>query len=221
MKSMGLAYFGILIFRSKVIYEDNDVKTNDTLPENLKQMVEALSFEQAVPLGDMDGTPILAVKITDEKEDLIKEASLMCELKASVFNIDFGKDTIALCFVQVRLNKNANMIYTAGYDLNVQKQFEDCYSLLNMKKYGLLVASNNIHEFISFENKFEAEFDPREVLNYAKKTASTYTHEKYIEVSYALKSQARSAADLWTYLNQLAPFEKSWYARMNMGRVDA
>ena len=194
------------------------MKTNETLPENLRKMVEALSLEQAVPLGDMEGTPILAVKIADENEHLIKEGGLMCELKASVFNIDFGEDTIALCFAQVRLNKSPDMIYTASYDLNVEKQFEDCYSLLNMKKYGLLVSSSNIHEFIGFENKFEAEFEPRTVLNHAKKTANDYSHEKYVEASYALKSQARSAADLWTYLNQLAPFEKSWYARMNMGR---
>jgi len=196
------------------------LKTNDTLPENLQKMVEALSIGQAIPLGDMEDTPVLAVKIADDNEALIKEGGLMCELKASVLNIDFDEDTIALCFAQVRLNKSPDMIYTASYDLNIEKQFEDCYSLLNMKKYGLLVASNKIHEFIGFKNKFEAEFDPRVVLNYAKETANSYTHEKYVEVSYALKSQARSAADLWTYLNQLAPFEKSWYARMNMGRSD-
>ena len=184
-------------------------------------MVDALSIEQAVPLGDMEGTPVLAVKIADENESFIKEGGLMCELKASVFNIDFGEDTIALCFAQVRLNKSPNMIYTAAYDLNIEKQYEDCYSLLNMKKYGLLVATSKVHEFIAFENTFEAEFDPRTVIKHAKETASSYTHDKYVEVSYALKSQARSAADLWTYLNQLAPFEKSWYARMNMGKSNA
>jgi len=196
------------------------MKRNETLPENLQQMVAALSLEQAVPVGDMDGTPILAVKLADENEHYIQDDSVMCELKASIFNIDFGEDTIALCFAQVRLNKSPDMIYTATYDLNIEKQFEDCYSLLNMKKYGLLVASNTIHEFIGFENKFEAEFDPRAVLEHAKTTANDYTHEKYVEVSYALKSQARSSADLWTYLNQLAPFEKSWYGRMNMGKSD-
>ena len=196
------------------------MKTNDTLPENLQQMVEALSFEQAVPLGDMEGTPVLAVKIADENEHYIKDGGLVCEIKASVFNIDFGEETIALCFAQVRLNKSPDMIYTAVYDLKVEKQFEDCYSLLNMKKYGLLVTSSTVHEFIGFENEFKADFDPRTVLNHAKEIASDYTHEKYVEVSYALKSQARSAADLWTYLNQLAPFEKSWYGRMNMGRSD-
>jgi hypothetical protein len=90
-----------------------------------------------------------------------------------------------------------------------------------MKKYGLLVGSSSIYEFMSFENVFEAEFDPRIVLNEAKATANDYTHEKFVEVSYAIKSQVRCAADLWTYLSELAPFEKSWYGRMNMGKSDA
>jgi hypothetical protein len=197
------------------------MQTNDTLPQNLKQMIDALSLEQAVPLGEMEGIPILAIKLSDENKHYIQEGGLLCELKASIFNVDFGDDIIALCFVQVRLEKSPELIFTVSYDLNVEKQFEDCYSLLNMKKYGLLVGSSSIYEFMSFENVFEAEFDPRIVLNEAKATANDYTHEKFVEVSYAIKSQVRCAAVLWMYLSELAPFEKSWYGRMNMGKSDA
>ena len=194
------------------------MNTNDTLPENLQGLMRSLSKEQAIPLGEMDNTPMLAVKIGTEFEHFIKDGGLASEMKASILNVDFEDNTIALCFVQVRLNQSDEMIYTATYDLNFEKQYEDCYALLNMKNYGLFVASENIHDFISFTTDFEAKFEPRAVLEYAKNESKNYKPQMFEEISYGLRTQASSPKALWDYLNTLAPFDQSWYGRIKMGK---
>ena len=114
---------------------------NDTLPDNLKGLVENLSTRQAIPLGTMYDIPFLAVKIPAEKESFIQDNPITCEIKPSVFNVDFHGETVAVCFIQVRLNGLDEYIYTATYDLTVDKQFSDCYALLNMRKKDSVAAS--------------------------------------------------------------------------------
>jgi len=166
------------------------VNTNDTLPENLQNLLQNLSTNQAIPLGEMDNTPMLAVKIGKEYEHFIKDGGLASEMKASILNVEFNDNVIALCFIQVRLNQSDEMIYTAVYDLNFPKQYDDCSSLLNMKNYGLFVASEEIHEFISFTTDFEAKFEPRAVLQYAKDESKNYSSEMFYEISHGLSAQA-------------------------------
>ena len=194
------------------------MNTNDTLPENLRNLVKSISIEQAIPLGEMDGTPMLGLKLPKAYEHFIKDGGLASELKASILNVEFDDKTIALCLVQVRLNQSDEMIYTAVYDLGVEKQYEDCYAILSMKSHGLFVASDDIHEFISFTTDFEAKFEPRVVLQYAKNETKNYTPEMFYEVSHGLRTQASSPKVLWDYLNKLAPYDQSWYGRIQMGK---
>ncbi len=191
---------------------------NNDLQDNLKALVGNLSLQMAVPLGSMSGLPFLAVKVLKEYEDLIEEGKVRCEMKPSVLNIDFGEETIALCFVQIRLNADDNLIYTVSYDLNIEKHYNDCIELLNMKKYGLLIASDTIHDFMAFDNTFEADFDPRAVAIYAKEQASDYSPELFAEASYAISSQANTRRELWDFLDEITPFDKRWYVRMTMNK---
>lgn len=191
---------------------------NDTLPENINRLIQTLSTQQAVPLGKVNEIPFLAIKLGVEDEKYIKEGGLSSELKASILNIDYEEDTFALCYVQVRLNGDNKFIYTVVYDLSNDKHYNDCFELLKMENYGLFIASDNIHDFVSFEAKFEANFKPRDILAYAKKKATSYIAEKFAEVSYGLSSQTNSKQELWDYLNYLAPYDKSWYGAMKISK---
>jgi hypothetical protein len=193
------------------------MNANEELPENLKGLIEALSVEQAIPMGMISGLPFLAVKIADE--EIAKEGALSCELKASILNIDYAEETVGLCFVQLRLNGQDKLIYTATYDLNNAKQYEDCDALLSMKKYGLFIATDEKHDFLAFDTNLKAEFDPRAVLSYAKNESSDYGGELSVEFAYAIRSQAVSARNLWDYLDLLAPYDKEWYGRMQMNKA--
>ena len=189
---------------------------NDTLPDNLKGLVENLSTRQAIPLGTMYDIPFLAVKIPAEKESFIQDNPITCEIKPSVFNVDFHGETVAVCFIQVRLNGLDEYIYTATYDLTVDKQFSDCYALLNMRKYGLFIASENLHDFLVFDAPFEAAFDPRNIIFGAKERSSDYSPELFRVVAHALYTQCENDTELWKHFETIAPFDKQWYARMQM-----
>ena len=194
------------------------MKTNDTLPQNMQDMIKSLSRGLAIPIGKMEDTPMLAVKVDVEDEQHIKDADFTSEFKASILNIEFGSEVFAMAYIQVRLNRRSDKVYTVTFDLNIQKQYDDCFELLNMQKYGLLVASDNIYEFISFNPKFEANFVPVQVLAGAKTKSTSYSPDKLLEISHALRSQVREDHDLWDYLNQLTPLDKSWYGYMKMGK---
>jgi hypothetical protein len=189
---------------------------NDSLPENLKGLISNLSTRQAMPLGTVSEIPFLALKIAPENEAYFLENPVVCELKPSVFNIDHDDVTVAVCFVQVRLNSRDDHIYTVIYDLNNEKQYGDCSALLNMRKYGLFIASDSVHDFLAFEAPFEAAFDPRDVIAEAKAKSTAYTPEEFNTVAHALYSQCENDAALWNRFHELAPLEKQWYARMRM-----
>lgn len=192
--------------------------SNETLPDNLKELVKKISTQQAIPIGTMSELPFLAIKLEEENKDLISKGGIVCEIKPSILNIDFGEETIAICFVQLRLNGDDKFIYTTAYDLNISKQYDDCYALLNMKKYGLLIACDDIHDFIALDSKFEADFDPRMVLEHAKAETSKYEPALFAEIYYGINSQVNSKKALWDYLESLAPFEEKWYGRMKINK---
>ena len=189
---------------------------NETLPDNLKGLISQLSTHQAMPLGSMSGYPFLAVRIPADQEQLITDGEITCEMKPSVFNIDFDETTIALCFVQIRLNKRNDLIYTAYYNLADERQYNDCHELLNMRNYGICVASENIHDFLSFDAAFEADFDPRNIIAGAKANATEYSPDLTRQIAQIFFTQAATSAELWEQFNTMAPFEKKWYARMRM-----
>ncbi|MEN8147365.1 MAG: hypothetical protein ABFR02_07085 [Campylobacterota bacterium] len=190
---------------------------NSALPKNLQDIIPTLSLSQAVPLGSEKGVPFLMIKLSAGNEEIIAEGGISCELKASIFNVVFQGENVALCFVQFRLNGSDKHIFTAAYDLNNEKHYEDCYALLAMEKYGLLIVTDNAHDFIQFKPQFKADFEPQAMLHGAKTLCTDYEPGLFLEVSYALTSQARTPSDLWLFLEQMAPFEKSWYGSMQLG----
>ena len=190
--------------------------TNETLPDNIKRLIPSLSLSQAIPLGDIEGIPFILLKVSEENAPLIKAGEITCEVKPSIFNIKFKEETIAICFVQFRLNKSAAHIYTATYNLIDERQYKDCSELLLMQSYGLLIASGNVHEILKFDAQFEAPFNPINIIAGAKERATDYVPGDFLEVTYALQSQAATPAELWNVFDTMAPFDKNWYASMRM-----
>ena len=197
------------------------LEMNERLPENLREMLPTLSLTQAVPLGSENGTPFLMVKLSSGNEAIIEEGGIACEFRASIFNVGFKDENVALCFVQFRLNASDKHIYTVSYDLNNEKHYKDCFDLLEMKKYALLIATDQAHDFIEFTPAFEAEFQPTAMIHGAKELASNYDPGLFMEVAHAISSQGETPAALWKFLEQMAPFEKSWYGAMQLGATQA
>ena len=53
--------------------------------------------------------------------------------------------------------------------------------------------------------------------NYVFIMATDYDPGLFMEVAHALSSQGRTPAELWKFLESMAPFEKSWYGSMQLG----
>ncbi len=192
------------------------INANNTLPDNIKQLLPNLSLTQAIPLGQINDVPFILVKISEANEGSLEHNEISCEMKPSIFNVKFKGENIAICFVQFRLNKSNTHIYTTSYNLQDEKQFKDCFELLNMEEYGLLVASVNAHEFLKFGTPFDIPFNPQNILVGAKERATDYVPGDYLEITYALQAQAANSADLWDIFNTMAPLNKNWYASMEM-----
>ncbi|GEM_PF-2601334 len=191
-------------------------RPNSELPQNLQDLVANLSYVQAVPLGTTQGIPFIALKLGDANEKTIADNAITCEFRPSILNVDYKDHTVALCFVQFRLNGSDRHIYTASYDLGNDKQYSDCHDLLAMKQYGLLAATNNVHDFLQFDVNFEGPFDPQAVLRGARDLGTDYGPMLFSEVSYGLSMQGDSPAALWDFLEGIAPAEYRWYARMRL-----
>ena len=194
---------------------------NSALPQNLQELVPTLPANQALPIGSNNGVPFLMIKLAAANEAQIAEGGIACEFRASIFNVTFQGENVALCFVQFRLNGSDKHIFTATYDLNNAKHYEDCYDLLAMEEYGLLIVTDNAHDFIQFKPQFKAAFKPQAMLHGAKTLCTDYEPGLFLEVSYALTSQGQTSAELWKFLEQMAPFEKSWYGAMQLGATKA
>jgi len=190
---------------------------NTELPQNLQDLVKSLSYVQAIPLGTTQGIPFIAIKLSDENEAYLAENAITCEFKPSIFNVSYKGETIALCFVQFRLNGSDEHIYTASYDLKNDKQYGDCYDLLAMKQYGLLMLTNNGHDFLQFDANIELDFNPQAMIHGARELGSDYEPMLFSEVSYGLSTQGETPAALWRYLEKIAPLDKKWYASMQLG----
>ena len=193
------------------------LESNERLPKNIKDMLPTLSLSQAVPLGSENGIPFLLIKLSEGNEETIKAGGIACEFRASIFNVNFQEHNVALCFVQFRLNNSDKHIYTVSYDLHNEKHYSDCSDLLAMNKYTLLIATDEAHDFIEFTPVFDADFKPQAMIHGAKELASNYEPGLFMEVAHAITSQGSTPAELWKFLEQMAPFEKSWYASMQLG----
>ncbi len=193
---------------------------NETLPQNFQQMVQQLAVNKAMPIGTLSDIPFVGVKMAEDAATLFDE-SIVCEMKPTVVNVDYDKDTIALCFVQFRLNDRDDHTYTAIYDLKNEKHYEDCYALLNMQKYGLFLATQTLHDFLVFDTNFEAFFDPRDVIKEAKEKATEYEPDMFTKIAYAVYTQLDSDAKLWKSFKEAAPLEKQWYVRMKLDLIPA
>ncbi len=191
---------------------------NSTLPQNIQDLITALSTQQAIPLGKINEIPFLALRLKASKEDLIRDNGIICELKPSIFNVDYQGETIALCFMQLRLNRSKEMIYTVQYDLKNEKQFSDVWALLEMQRYGLLIATEQVHDFQQFDANFEADFHPRDILAGARSSATDYDPARYEEVAFALRSQTKKEDEFWELLDEMTPFDQHWYARLKLER---
>lgn len=191
---------------------------NNTLPQNIQDLVSALSTQQAMPLGKINEIPFLAIRLEASKERSIRDNDIICELRPSIFNVDYQDETIALCFIQLRLNRSKEMVYTVQYDLKNKKQFSDVWAFLEMQKYGLLIATKQVHDFQQFDANFEADFHPRDILAGARGSATDYDPALFDEVAFALRSQTKSEHELWDLLNEMTPFDQQWYARLKLDR---
>ncbi len=196
------------------------LQANDALPKNLQELATKITSVQALPLGSENGVPFLMIKLGVENEATIAEGGISAEFRASIFNVKFKEENVALCFVQFRLNGSEKHIYTASYDLHNEKHYSDCFDLLAMEKYALLLVTDNAHDFLEFKPVFKADFNPQAMINGARELATDYDPGLFLEVSHAITSQGATQADLWRFLEEMAPFEKSWYGAMQMGATE-
>lgn len=196
------------------------LENNERLPKNIKEMLPTLSYSQAVPLGSENGVPFLMIKLSAGNEEALGKGGISSEFRASIFNINFKGENVALCFVQFRLNGSDKHIYTVNYDLHNEKHYQDCSDLLAMNKYTLLIATEEAHDFIEFTPVFKADFNPQAMIHGAKTLASDYEPGLFMEVAHAITSQAATPAALWKILEEMAPFEKSWYGAMQLGATE-
>lgn len=194
------------------------LEDNSQLPQNLRDLLKGLSLTQAVPLGEMNDLPLLFIKITEENADFMSDNEVVCTINPSIFNIEYQDETLALCFVQIKLNNSDKHIYTVRFDLKNEKQFKDAMALLNMDRYGVLMASDTRHNILQFKYALDDSFDPRHVLTYARSKATDYNQDILEEVTYGLTMQADSIAGLWEHFETIAPYDKQWYAGMKMER---
>jgi len=196
--------------------ESDMAQTNDILPPNLIHLIENLTTRQAVPLGTMHDIPFLALKLPASSETLLTGGELFCEMKPSIFNIDHGNETLAICILQLKLNGRDAYTYSAAYDLTNDKHYSDCFALLNMRKYGLFIATDQLHDFLVFDTPFEAFFDPRDVIAEARETATATNAEAFGSAVNALFSLKEDDAALWRHFESLVPFDNRWYLRTRM-----
>lgn len=189
---------------------------NTTLPENLQGLIKELTTEYAVPLGKVYNAPFLALKIPDNNQERLANNEIVASFRPAIFNVEFNGENIAICIVEIQLNQSDNFIYTANYNLSDAKQFQDCYELLQMQKFGLLVTTSHYHDFLLFDANFEGETKLTNVLVGAREKATTDSREDFMLVSYALRSQAKDSKHYYQILEEMAPADKMFYASMKI-----
>lgn len=189
---------------------------NTTLHPNLQNLIAKLSHVQAVPLGTMKHVPYVILKPSNVDENFLVDAGFTCEIKPSIFNVSYKEQSVAICIVQFRLNGSEDHVFTASYNLKDDRQLSDCSDLLGMEQYSLMIATDRVHSIRHVKMNFTGTFDPKAVLNVARRNATDYDPTLFAEVSHVLTKQGGSPAGLWTYLEETAPARQQWYAQLQL-----
>jgi len=192
------------------------LKPKSDLPTNIQDLVKNLSGTQAMPLGEMNKLPLLMIKLSEENLEFMSENDVVCTLNPSIFNIEHQGETVAVCFLQIKLNNSDKHIFTVRYDLKNEKQLQDALSFFNMNHYGILMTSDTRFDILEFGFDMKIDFNPHEGLAYALSKATEYNQGTLEEVTYGLTMQADSISGLWEHFEMIAPLEKQWYASMKM-----
>lgn len=195
-------------------------RDNSELPQNVKALIENMNPMLAIPIGYVQNIPFVGVHLHDKDESTLDE-SIVCDLSASFLNIDVQDEVVAMAVVQFRLNDRKNLSYVAMYNLLDETQFEDCQAVFASDQFGVMLASNHVHDFVAFSLGFSANFDPLESMKFAKEQASEYDESLYFGVMQAFVKQYPDAATMSENLIQLAPVEKQWYAKLRFAPDEA
>lgn len=188
-------------------------RDNKELPQNVKELIENMNPMLAIPIGYIENIPFVGVHLNPKDESTLDD-SIVCDLSASFLNIDVDDQVIAMAVVQFRLNDRKNLSYVAMYNLLDKAQFEDCKAVFSSDRFGVMLASPSVHDFVAFTLGFEANFDPLESMAFAKEQATPYDEALYFGVMQALVKQYPDAATMSDNLAQLAPIEKQWYTKL-------
>ena len=195
------------------------MRPNSELPQNIQDLIKNLSYTQAVPVKEIDNTPFMLLKLSDEHDEFLSSGQeIAATFKPSIMNVTVGDETIALCFLQIKLNGSDKYIYNTVYNLSDIKQFEDVHGFLNMHKYGLLIATNNNHEYKIFNLNFKADFHPQNVLMGARDKANCNNLELFNGIAQSIASSQKDLKSLWDYFNEVAPFKEHYYVHINMAK---
>jgi hypothetical protein len=189
---------------------------NSELPPSVQGLFENIKPLQGVPLGTNNEMPIIALKVSDEVAKELDIIEVRAEFKPTVMNVDVDGSTLAILFVQFKLNGNDNLIFTLSYDLNNPKHYIDAYGLLKMQQYTLIIGTSENHKVVSFTTNFEAKFQPVSILEIAKSNATEYGLELFHQITSFIITTESSQLELWKHFDRIAPLERSWYTRMTM-----
>jgi len=190
---------------------------NSSLPEKFQALFKNMEPLQAVPLGaDNNNIPYIGMKVSVDDMAFIDENEITAEFKPTILNIDIEDKTVAILFVQFKLNNLDNFIFTLSYDLKNDKHLVDASGLLRMDNYTLIIATDDEHKILSFTTDFKEEFNPLEVLASARANATEYDLQLFHQLGQFISSYQKTPRDLWKHFDEIAPLERSWYARLQM-----
>lgn len=191
--------------------------SNTKLPQNLQELAKQMKAHQAVPLAIIDEIPFVAIRLSDTA--LLKQ-ELSSHIKATILNIEHEKNIYAIAFLQFRLNSDPTLTFTVFYNLKVDKQYQECQALLAMNHYGLLLLTQEYHDFVKFKAQFQADFSLQTVARNARNKASDYSVESFLELSHFFYTYHKNDRMLWDYLESIAPLDKECYAYIKMQAQD-
>lgn len=194
------------------------MRPNSDLPSNIQELIKNISYTQVIPISEINDIPFMLLKLSDEHDEFLRHQDIAAEFKPSIMNVTVAQETIALCFLQIKLNGSDKYIYSAVFNLSDIKQFQDIYSFLNMQKFGLMIVTNNIHDYKVFNLNFQADFHPRDILIGARDKADSNNLELFNGVAQSIFSSQKDVAALWEYFKKVSPVKESYYVHMQMAK---
>ncbi len=194
------------------------MQPNNELPQNIQDLIKNISTTQTVPISEIDNTPFMLLKLSDEHDEFLRTQEIAAEFRPSIMNVTVGTETIALCFLQIKLNGSEKYIYNAVFNLSDIKQFKDIHAFLNMEKYGLMIATNNIHDFKIFNLNFEADFHPQNILVGARDKADSNNLELFNGIAQSIFSSQKDTGALWKYFKEVTPLKEQYYVHIQMAK---